>query len=320
MAENNTAANKQPATAASTELTSQNATAIRRAGENITTQVLERVAAKQKAGELVLPKGYEAGNALNSAWLYLQTIETKTHQKAIDVCTKNSIANALLQMVIKGEHCGTHCYFIPCGNSLEFWERYTGKLMRAKRDTNIQSVHAQVIYDGDNFVYTVDENGDYQLVKHETSIDNMDINKIKGAYAVVVNKDGSRHLEIMTIDMIRKAWGQGAARGNSGAHTNFTDQMCKKTIISRACKVALDSTSDGEEEDTMVPPTAGQERDIANDTAEDPIHEAHHDDFEDGAEYEDVTTGSEEVQDAQPDAAPMQPKAAPGKKVRECPI
>lgn len=322
MAENNNTAAAQQQAGASTQLTSQNATAIRRAGENITTQVLERVAAKQKAGELVLPKGYEAGNALNSAWLYLQTIETKTHQKAIDVCTKNSIANALLQMVIKGEHCGTHCYFIPCGNSLEFWERYTGKLMRAKRDTNIQSVHAQVIYDGDNFVYTVDENGDYQLVKHETSIENMDINKIKGAYAVVVNKDGSRHLEIMTMDMIRKAWGQGAARGNSGAHTNFTDQMCKKTIISRACKVALDSTSDGEEEDSMVPPTTGQERDIANGTSEEPIHKAHHDDFEDGAEYEDVT-GSEEA-DAQPlQSSGLQnqaPDKAPGKKVRECPI
>ena len=312
---------KNNAAAANTQLTSQNATAIRRAGENITTQVLERVAAKQKAGELVLPKGYEAGNALNSAWLYLQTIETKTKQKAIDVCTKNSIANALLQMVIKGEHCGTHCYFIPCGNSLEFWERYTGKLMRAKRDTNIQSVHAQVIYDGDNFVYTVDENGDYQLVKHETSIDNMDISKIKGAYAVVVNKDGSRHLEIMTMDMIRKAWGQGAARGNSGAHTNFTDQMCKKTIISRACKVALDSTSDGEEEDSMVPPTtASQERDIANEgvinvsATTKSVATSHHDDFEDSAEYEDL--GNEPAETAKTASEP----STQGKKVRECPI
>ena len=319
---NSTATNKQPEATASTQLTSQNPTAVRRAGENITTQVLERVAAKQKAGELVLPKGYEAGNALNSAWLYLQTIETKTHQKAIDVCTKNSIANALLQMVIKGEHCGTHCYFIPCGNSLEFWERYTGKLMRAKRDTNIQSVHAQVIYDGDNFVYTVDENGDYQLVKHETSMDNMDTNRIKGAYAVVVNKDGTRHLEIMTMDMIRKAWGQGAARGNSGAHTNFTDQMCKKTIISRACKVALDSTSDGEIEDTMVPPTASDERDIANgDMREQSTREqsatVHRDDFEAGAEYEDVTAEPQPAESSTKDGAELQ---APSKKVRECPI
>lgn len=324
MAETNSTAttNKQPEATASTQLTSQNPTAVRRAGENITTQVLERVAAKQKAGELVLPKGYEAGNALNSAWLYLQTIETKTHQKAIDVCTKNSIANALLQMVIKGEHCGTHCYFIPCGNSLEFWERYTGKLMRAKRDTNIQSVHAQVIYDGDNFVYTVDENGDYQLVKHETSMDNMDTNRIKGAYAVVVNKDGTRHLEIMTMDMIRKAWGQGAARGNSGAHTNFTDQMCKKTIISRACKVALDSTSDGEIEDTMVPPTASDERDIANGNArENPAREqaatAHRDDFEAGAEYEDITVEPQPTEPSTKDGVEQQ---APSKKVRECPI
>jgi recombination protein RecT len=328
---------KNNAAAANTQLTSQNATAIRRAGENITTQVLERVAAKQKAGELVLPKGYEAGNALNSAWLYLQTIETKTHQKAIDVCTKNSIANALLEMVIKGEHCGTHCYFIPCGNSLEFWERYTGKLMRARRDTNIKDVHAQVIYEGDNFVYTVDENGDYQLVKHETSIDNMDITKIKGAYAVVVNKDNTtRHLEIMTMDMIRKAWGQGAARGNSGAHTNFTDQMCKKTIIARACKVALDSTSDGEEEDGsyMVPPTASQERDIAN--GQNPgdgtdTRRLHRDSFEEGVEYEEVDSETDNAghENEQPDVHPaeqaaqaaQQPAPAKGhKKVRECPI
>ena len=176
-----------------------------------------------------------------------------------------------------------------------------------------------MIYDGDNFIYTVDENGLLQLVKHETSLSNIDNTKILGAYAVVIKKDGSKHLKVMTIDMIRKAWGQGATRGNSGAHVNFTDQMAKKTIIGRACKVALDSTSDGEEEDTMVPPTAEQERDIANGTSEEPIRKAHHDDFEDGAEYEDVT-GSEEVQEAQPEAAPAQPKAAPGKKVRECPI
>lgn len=314
-------------TAAQTQLPSQNNTMMKRISENISTQVLERVGAMQKAGELTMPKGYEAGNALKSAWLYLQTIETKTHQKAIDVCTKDSIANCLLEMVIRGEHPMQHCYFIPTGNQLTYWERYTGRLMRAKRDTDIAQVNAQVIYDGDAFVYTVDEDGQLQLVKHETSLDNMDISKIKGAYAVVINKDGSRHLEVMTMDMIRKAWGQGAARGNSGAHVNFTDQMAKKTVIGRACKTALDSTEDGHNDDEpyMAPPSEAQaEREQANDSRKAlPLHDGvsqHHDSFEDEAEYREI-----------PDAAPAATTtAAPvvgeqegrpaARRMRQCPI
>ena len=162
-------------------------------------------------------------------------------------------------MVIRGQHPKKHCYFIACGNSLEYWERYTGKLLRAKRDTNIQDVVAQVIYEGDNFVYSVDKNGYYQLIKHETAIENINPDKIKAAYAVVIYKDGSKHLEVMTMDQIRKSWQQGAARGASGAHQNFTDQMCKKTVIARACKIELDSATDGEEEDlSMTPPNSAE--------------------------------------------------------------
>ena len=162
-------------------------------------------------------------------------------------------------MVIRGQHPKKHCYFIACGNSLEYWERYTGKLLRAKRDTNIQEVVAQVIYEGDNFVYGVDKNGYYQLIKHETAIENINPDKIKAAYAVVIYKDGNKHLEVMTMDQIRKSWQQGAARGTSGAHQNFTDQMCKKTVIARACKIELDSATDGEEEElSMTPPSSAE--------------------------------------------------------------
>ena len=220
---------------------------------------MKQVEELQQTGGLVLPKDYNVNNALKSAWIYIQTIETRTKQKAIDVCTKLSICNCLLEMVIRGQHPKKHCYFIPCGNSLEYWERYTGKVLRAKRDTKIQDVVAQIVYEGDKFVYTVDENGYYQLVSHETAIENINPDKIKAAYAVVIYKDGSKHLEIMTIDQIRKSWQQGAARGTSGAHQNFTDQMCKKTVIARACKIELDSATDGEEEDlSMTPPSAAE--------------------------------------------------------------
>lgn len=241
------------------QLPSQNNKALKEMQDTTVNAVMKQVEELQQTGGLVLPKDYNVGNALKSAWIYLQTIETRTKQKAIDVCTKLSICNCLLEMVIRGQHPKKHCYFIPCGNSLEYWERYTGKVLRAKRDTKIQDVVAQIVYEGDKFIYTVDENGYYQLVSHETAIENINPDKIKAAYAVVIFKDGSKHLEIMTIDQIRKSWQQGAARGTSGAHQNFTDQMCKKTVIARACKIELDSATDGEEEDlSMTPPSAAE--------------------------------------------------------------
>ena len=269
-----------------TQLVTQNKTAIKKIGDDIATTVLDRVKELQEGGQLILPDDYKAGNALKSAWLYLQTIETRDKKRALDACTKDSIANCLLEMVVRGEHPMQHCYFIPTGNQLTFWERYTGKLMRAKRDTDIASVNAQVVYEKDNFVYTVDNDGLLQLVKHETSLANIDNSKIVGAYAVVVRKDGSKRLEVMTMDMIRKAWEQGSMKGGSGAHRNFTDQMVKKTVIARACKIALDSTEDGYKEE--VKETMQHDNDevieIVSDSESQPARlEEHHDDFEEAA-------------------------------------
>lgn len=247
-----------------TQLTSQNATALKRMQEETTQQIMERVTGWQETGEVVLPKGYHVGNAIKLAWLYLQTVENLQHQKAIDYCTKDSICNALLNMVINGEYPQKHCYFIMYGNRLEWQERYLGKLMRAKRDTEIGKVNAQVIYEGDEFVYTIDENGEKQLVKHVPNLANIDNTKILAAYAVVINKDGSRHIEVMTRTQIQKAWEQGAMKGKSGAHTNFTDQMCMKTVIQRACKIALDSNADpGDDDDPNHYDEATAEREAA---------------------------------------------------------
>lgn len=247
-----------------TQLTSQNATALKRMQEETTQQIMERVTGWQETGEVVLPKGYHVGNAIKLAWLYLQTVENLQHQKAIDYCTKDSICNALLNMVINGEYPQKHCYFIMYGNRLEWQERYLGKLMRAKRDTEIGKVNAQVIYEGDEFVYTIDENGEKQLVKHVPNLANIDNTKILAAYAVVINKDGTRHIEVMTRTQIQKAWEQGAMKGKSGAHTNFTEQMCMKTVIQRACKIALDSTADpGDDDDPNHYDEATAEREAA---------------------------------------------------------
>jgi recombination protein RecT len=251
--------NGQANTAVNEQTASQNQTLVKMMQESTVNKVMGKINEMQEHGEKTLHPRYNPGSALKRAWLYLQTIETKDKKKAIDACTKDSICNCLLEMTLRGQTPKEHCYFIPCGNSLEYWEKYTGKYMRAKRDTDIKSINPQVIYEGDNFVYTVDEQGQYQLVSHDTQLQNIDISKIKAGYAVVIRKDGTRYLEIMTMEQVKKAWQQGAAKGNSGAHINFTDQMVKKTLIARASKVALESATGEEESDTMTPPDHAEE-------------------------------------------------------------
>ena len=147
----------------------QQVTELQKKQKNISDSVLERVSAMTEAGQLQLPQGYHAGNAVRAAWLYLQEVKDKNYKPALEVCTQNSIANCLLEMIIKGLNIAKkQCYFIVAGNQLTFWEDYRGKLMRTKRDPDIADVHAQVVYEGDEFVYTIDELGQYQLVSHKT--------------------------------------------------------------------------------------------------------------------------------------------------------
>ena len=48
------------------------------------------------------------------------------------------------------------------------------------------------------------------------------------------------------MDQIRKAWNQGAMKGNSPAHKNFPDQMAMKTVINRACKMYANTSDDSD--------------------------------------------------------------------------
>ena len=50
----------------------------------------------------------------------------------------------------------------------------------------------------------------------------------------------------MTMDEIRKAWAQGAAKGGCPAHKNFPQEMAKKTVINRACKIFVNTSTDAD--------------------------------------------------------------------------
>jgi recombination protein RecT len=117
----------------------------------------------------------------------------------------------------------------------------------AKRVAKLESITANVIYKKDESVYQTDPvSGFKKLVSHQQRLENIDINEIVGAYAVIKFMDQTSFIEPMTMKQIQTSWMQGPTKGTSPAHKNFPDEMCKKTAINRACKMIINSSSDSD--------------------------------------------------------------------------
>lgn len=214
---------------------------------SIVDGVLTKVEQFKDAGQLHLPKDYSAANALKSAYLILKDTKDKNDRSVLEVCSRESIANALLNMVTQGLNPMKHqVAFIAYGSKLIAQRQYQGTIALAKRFGNIKDITAQVIYEGDKFVYDIDkDSGRYKLINHVQEFKNIDNNKIIGAYALVTfNDDRENHLEIMSMFQIQQAWNMGNQKGNSKAHSMFKDQMAKKTVITRACKLFIEGSDD----------------------------------------------------------------------------
>jgi len=198
-------------------------------------------------GELRLPPNYSPENAIKSAWLALQSTADKNGRPALSVCTRDSIANSLLDMVIQGLNPSKkQCYFVVYGNKLVCMRSYFGSMSIAKNIAGAKDIWAEVVYEGDEFEYEIRKNRKY-ITKHLQKIDNVKSGKIKAAYAIIEFDNGRPdYTEIMTIDQIKKAWSQGVLYKSDGdsTHHKFDDQMCKKTVINRACKAYINSSTD----------------------------------------------------------------------------
>lgn len=223
-------------------MSTQNNTQLAEVKKDISAQVLAKIDAFQKSGELTLPKDYNAENALKSAYIILSDPKNNILAK----CDKSSVAEALLKMVVYGvSPIKKQCYFIPYGEKLECSISYSGNIVSAKRYGNLKSIKANAIFDGDTFEFEVDSTtGRRKIIKHIQTLDSVGTNKIKGAYAVYELNDGTTDVEVMNINQITSSWEQGGSKGNSPAHKKFADQMACKTVINRACKLLISSSDD----------------------------------------------------------------------------
>ncbi|WEZ00643.1 recombinase RecT [Bacillus subtilis] len=209
--------------------------------KDITDDVNKSLTRLQDDG-LVLPSNYNASNALKSAFFKLQEVRDKNGKPALEVCSRESIANSLLDMVVQGlSPAKTQCYFIVYGNQLQLNRSYFGTQAVLKRLTNVKDIWSNVIFDGDVFDYEI-VGGREKLLKHETKFQNRD-NDILGAYAVIKTIEDEEILTVMTRKEIETSWTQAKTKS---VQNKFPQEMAKRTVINRAAKAFINTSDDSD--------------------------------------------------------------------------
>ena len=213
---------------------------------NITDNVLNKIQKFQSNGQIYFPNNYSPENALKSAWLKLQDVKDKNGKLALEVCTRESVANALLNMVIQGLNpMKNQCYFIPYGNQLTLMRSYFGSITVAKQFGEIADITAEVIYEGDRFETEI-KRGKTLIRTHTRSFENINKAKIVGAYATILYKDDIEESLVMTLEQIKTSWKKSKLNPESkeSTHSLYTEDMCKRTVINKICKYYINTKDD----------------------------------------------------------------------------
>lgn len=210
--------------------------------KDITDDVNNSLGRLQDEG-LVLPPNYNASNALKSAFFALQEVKDRQQRPALEVCTRESIANSLLDMVVQGlSPAKTQCYFIVYGTQLQMMRSYFGTQAVLKRLNNVKDIWANVIYQDDEFDYEIVD-GRKRLIEHKTHFLNRD-KEILGAYAVIKQSDDDEILTPMTRKEIEASWSQSQTQ--QAVHKKFPQEMAKRTVINRAAKNYINTSDDSD--------------------------------------------------------------------------
>lgn len=268
--------------------------------KNITEQVLAKIETFKQAGELRLPADYSAENALKAAYLTLQDVKNKDGRPALDVCKPSTVANALLKMVVWGlSPLKKQCDFIVRGDTLCCDPEYTGNIALAMRYGGLKHHKGNAIFAGDDFKFEVGIDGRRKLIHHKQDLASIGGDVI-GAYVTYELEDGTQDMEIMNINQIRNSWLQGATKGGSVAHKNFTDQMAIKTVYNRMTKLLIRASNDAPLMGDSGSDDNEQKPDVMSEAKQEVINKANAEEIS----FEDIPEASQAA--AEPEPAPQQ--------------
>lgn len=247
---------KSPATTGKTPATEIKQSTLAASTKALVDSVEISLSQMVKNGKIQLPKSYSVQNALKAAYLTLQTVEDKDKKPALTVCTRESVANALLDMVCQGLNVHKkQGYFIVYGKTLVFQRSYFGAMAVAETVCpKVKDWGYDVVYKGDVFEYGI-VNGKKSVKTHVQKLENIVDANILAAYCSALDADGqSIKTEIMTLAEIHQAWKQSKARpfddngklNVNSTHAKFPRDMALRTVINKVAKFIINASTDNE--------------------------------------------------------------------------
>lgn len=195
----------------------------------------------QKNEGLKLPPSYSVGNALNAAWLILS--DDSKGPSMLEKCDPRSVSKALLNMAIQGlSPAKNQCYFIPYGKQCTLQRSYFGSVTVLKQLSSVKDIKAQAVFKGDGFEIGADDEMNLIVTKYQPKFENRD-NPIIGAFAYVLQEDGHKVWTVMTKKEIDASWSQSRTHN---VQQKFGQEMAQRTIINRAAKLYINSSTDND--------------------------------------------------------------------------
>ena len=190
--------------------------------KDIVDITLSRINTLEKEGGITYPPHYNAANALRSAYLIIQGVKDRQDRPALEVCTRDSVINALLNTVIMGLNpAKKQVYYIVYGNKLEAQRSYFGTMVATKRVPGVKDIWADVVYEGDIFKIAK-KRGYWEVLEHQSAYENINPAKIAAAYCTIEKEDGSLFSEVMNIEQIQNSWEKSKAPSKK-VHMDFPD-------------------------------------------------------------------------------------------------
>lgn len=138
---------------------------------------------------------------------------------------------------------GREAALVMFGQQVQAMPMIAGILKKIRQSGDVAKISAQVVHENDHFVvsYGFDED-----VTHNPPPLDQPRGKAIGAYATAVLKDGTRLLEVMSLEEIEKVRAVSRA-GKSGPWVQWWGEMARKTVMRRLSK-RLPMSTDLEDE------------------------------------------------------------------------
>jgi len=146
---------------------------------------------------------------------------------------RNSLFGSIVRLAQDGLlPDGREAAIVMFGNKAQAMPMIAGILKKLRQSGEVAKVSAQVVHENDEFVWTLGFDED---VTHNPPRLNEPRGKAIGAYATAVLKDGSRLLEVMSLEEIEKVRAVSRAKGN-GPWVSWWGEMARKTVMRRLSK------------------------------------------------------------------------------------